>query len=396
MRYQGGANSGHTLYYGGQKMVLHHLPSGVFHPGVQSLMGLGMVITPEVLIREVEQVARLRGTPLSTDELKISPHASLVLPYHERLDQDREQKQKIGTTRRGIGPAYEERTGRRALRVEDAMTLNEAALKSILEGLYQMNFRDDYRPSEVSESLSACQQFREHLGKYVGPVSRLIKESYTARKKILFEGAQAVMLDISSGTYPYVTSSLTGLAGVYNSLSHYVPVERRMGVAKVYCTRVGEGPFPSEMTGKEAERLREEGEEYGATTGRPRRVGWMDLVQLRYAVEACGIQDVWLTKADVLSGYSDVGLVTSYRSGDRKVTTLEGGYEISPDLQAEITWVKGWTSVIDEKGRWSNEMRAYCDRVEAFIGAKVMAVSYGPAREHVAFRDGKDFGHIYS
>lgn len=397
MRYQGGANSGHTIIVDDQKVVLHHLPSGIFHKGIRCVLGWGMVITPEVLLDEINTVEGLMERSLTSEDLVISAHCSVVLPIHRRLDAKGEGGQSpIGTTRRGIGPAYEDRIGRRAIRVWDALHLNREQLLARITRLYQNRFDDHHAfEGEIEETVALLESFRKRVGMYVSRVNDMIRQAIDQNQRVLFEGAQGAMLDIQQGTYPFVTSSMTGLSGVYASLGMFVPIEHRLGIAKTYVTRVGLGPFPSEVSGDLAERLQDLGHEYGATTGRKRRVGWMDLVQLRYAVEANGITGIVLTKADVLNGFDQVGVVSGYRRGKETLSSIEGGFEIDGGIEPIIEYLPGWSSVVDSKGQWSAEMSVFCDRIETFTESPVLGVSFGPRRDQIAFRGGQNLAQLF-
>jgi adenylosuccinate synthase len=400
MRYQGGANSGHTLKIKDETIVLHHLPSGVFHEPVLNIMGWGMVVSPDILLEEIATVERLTGQKLTPKQLLISPHTSLVLPAHRRLEARRESEKKIGTTKRGIGPAYEDRIGRNAVRLADILDKEGTQLREVVENLYlghghvASSFEKELK-AEMTQTVELCQMFAERMGPHVAPVSQIIRKAYDENKKVLFEGAQGAMLDIQQGTYPYVTSSMTGLSGVFASLGIYTPVDRCVGISKAYCTRVGEGPFPSELNDKIGEKIQTDGNEFGATTGRKRRVGWLDLVQLRYAARANNLSEIILTKADVLQGYETVKLVTAYNLNGKKVTNLEGGYEMTSDMTVELEEMPGWASVNDKQGNLTKTLESFCKRIEEFTGAIISAISYGPGREEIVFRGKKSFSDFY-
>lgn len=400
MRYQGGANSGHTLKQKDETIVLHHLPSGIFHPTVANVMSWGMVLSPKVLIEELDTVERIVGRKIGPEHLAISGHTSIVLPLHCRLEERRESRRKIGTTRRGIGPAYEDRIGRCAVRVADVMALSEKALKARLEALYEdhdLEISADQRElnEEIAETVRVCKSFVDRIAPYVTRVSRLMATAVREHKKILFEGAQGAMLDVQQGTYPYVTGSMTGHAGVHAAMGIYLPIDARVGVAKVYCTRVGEGPFPSELKNEVGEKIQTDGHEFGATTGRKRRVGWLDLVQLRYSILANGITDVILTKADVLSGYKDIGVVRAYTTDGAELEWLEGGFEMTEEMKPVVQMMPCWKQVTDAQGKISPELEEFCVLIEKYTGARVSVISYGPKRKDVIFRGRKSFQDFY-
>ncbi len=396
MRYQGGANSGHTIYYQDQKVVLHHMPSGIFQENTACLLGWGMVISPDVLLKEIEDVERLTKVAVTPEHMLISGHTTMLLPLHKRIEIEREKFNPVGTTKRGIGPAYEDRIGRRAIRVVDVVSDTPSVLKAKIEKLYLFNF-SEIAPyaGEISQTIEICTVFRDRVKDHVRPLTPVIKAAHQKNKRILFEGAQGVMLDIGQGTYPYVTSSMTGLAGAYASLGTYVPIQRGVGIAKAYCTRVGHGPFPSELFGDTGSQLQEAGHEFGATTGRRRRVGWLDLVQLRYAIEANGIQDILLTKLDVLSVFSKIGLVVGYKKDGKIIDSIDGGFDITDGIEPVIEYMPSWSAVLQSDDQLVPEVKAYCERIEAFTGARISGVSYGQHRDQTVCLHHDSIGQLF-
>src|SRR6188508_2096413 len=321
-RYQGGHNAGHTVYVNGKKFVLHLIPSGILHAGVTCLIGNGVVIDPQALFAEVEELAR--GGITVDGRLKISEKAHIILPYHRELDvlsEARRGERKIGTTSRGIGPAYEDKIGRRGIRVCDLLGDRTALADEARENVSARNRMIidstlDWKP--VFDQVVA---FGERMRPWVDDVSLSLHTMMAEGKTVMFEGAQATLLDIDHGTYPFVTSSNASVGGVCTGLG----VSPRaiggvLGVAKAYTTRVGEGPLPTELSGELADRLRESGQEYGASTGRPRRCGWFDAVVVRYSVRVNGIDALALTKLDVLDGLASIDICTGYKIGDRTVS----------------------------------------------------------------------------
>src|SRR5918993_1091365 len=315
-RYQGGHNAGHTVYVSGKKFVLHLIPSGILHDGVLCIIGNGVVVDPQALFKEIEELAGL-GIDVG-DRLLISDKAHLILPYHRELDvlsEARRGERKIGTTSRGIGPAYEDKIGRRGIRVCDLLGDRKALADEVRENVSARNriIKDstlDWKP--VFDRLVAD---GERMRPWVGDVSLFLHALIKDDKAVMFEGAKATLLDIDHGTYPFVTSSNASVGGVCTGLG--VPpraIGGVLGVAKAYTTPVGEGPLPTELSGDLADRLRESGQEYGASTGRPRRCGWFDAVVVRYSARINGIDALALTKLDVLDGLDELPICIGYRT----------------------------------------------------------------------------------
>src|SRR5918999_820494 len=320
-RYQGGHNAGHTVYANGRKFVLRLLPSGILHDGVTCVIGNGVVVDPQALFAEIDELESA-GIRIG-DRLVVSDKAHLILPYHRELDllsEARRGERKIGTTSRGIGPAYEDKIARRGVRVGDLA--NRDALASAVQ--HNVAARNRIIPESTMDAeqvLAELQQAWQRMAPWVTDVSLFLARARTSGRSIMFEGAQGTLLDIDHGTYPYVTSSNATVGGVCTGLG--VParaIDGVLGVAKAYTTRVGEGPLPTELSGALAERLREGGQEYGASTGRPRRCGWFDAVVIRYSARINGLDAVPLTKLDVLDGLQEVLICTAYRINGRTVT----------------------------------------------------------------------------
>ena len=391
-RYQGGHNAGHTVYVNGKKFVLHLIPSGILHAGVTCLIGNGVVIDPQALFAEVEELAR--GGITVDGRLKISEKAHIILPYHRELDvlsEARRGERKIGTTSRGIGPAYEDKIGRRGIRVCDLLGDRTALADEVRENVSARNRMIidstlDWKP--VFEQLVAD---GDRMRQWVGDVSlflhRLIKED----KAVMFEGAQATLLDIDHGTYPFVTSSNASVGGVCTGLG--VPpraIGGVLGVAKAYTTRVGEGPLPSELTGEIGNRLRETGQEFGAVTGRPRRCGWYDAVAVRYAVRVNGLDALALTKLDVLDGMEELQICTAYRCAGATLTEFPG--EIAQLAACEPVYesIPGWKEPTKGARNYADlppAAQRYIARLEELTGVPAAVVSTGSAREDTIIRD---------
>lgn len=388
VRYQGGHNAGHTIYYQGQKMVLHLLPSGIFTPGTRNVIGNGVVVNPLQLVNEIKEVEELG---LKLENLAISHLAPLILPIHQHLDIIFEQSRytKIGTTRRGIGPAYEDLAGRRAVLMADLMDKDRFYQRvKILNDYYNKIIRvyggeEIAVESYVDQYLEAAEALRPFVCNTVEELNRYASEG----KSILFEGAQGVLLDINHGTYPFVTSSNPTIGGLFTGTGlSPKALHKIIGISKAYTTRVGEGPFPSELSGDEAEFLRAKGNEYGATTGRPRRVGWLDLVALKYSLTINGIDAVFLTKLDVLDEFDEIKVVTAYRDCDSNqdvqvfdpyCVTLE---RVQPVTQTLPGW-KSDTSAIRDFGDIPQAARDYIAFIEKFTGVPVEIVSVGTERQ---------------
>jgi adenylosuccinate synthase len=399
-RYQGGHNAGHTVYVNGAKFILRLIPSGILHPGITCVIGNGVVVDPQALFAEVDELMKA-GIDV-TGRILVSDKAHLILPYHKDLDllsEARRGERKIGTTSRGIGPAYEDKIARRGIRVGDL---------SDPKGLEQ-NVRDNVtaRNRLVQDStmdwrpvLEQLLKHAERLKPMVRDVSVLLTQAMRDGKSIMFEGAQGTLLDIDHGTYPYVTSSNASAGGVATGLG--IPpraIGKVLGVAKAYTTRVGEGPFPTELSGEIGNRLRETGSEYGAVTGRPRRCGWYDAVAIRYAVRINGLDGLALTKLDVLDGFERLDICTSYRSGGRTLTELPS--DIGQLAQCEPVYesMPGW-SAPTKGARTFDQLpeaaRKYIARLEEVSGVRAVIVSTGSERDDTVIRDDQlriaDFG----
>jgi len=391
-RYQGGHNAGHTVYVNGKKFVLHLIPSGILHAGVTCLIGNGVVIDPQALFAEVEELAR--GGITVDGRLKISEKAHIILPYHRELDvlsEARRGERKIGTTSRGIGPAYEDKIGRRGIRVCDLLGDRTALADEVRENVSARNRMIidstlDWKP--VFDQVVA---FGERMRPWVDDVSLSLHTMMAEGKTVMFEGAQATLLDIDHGTYPFVTSSNASVGGVCTGLG--VPpraIGGVLGVAKAYTTRVGEGPLPTELSGALADRLRESGQEYGASTGRPRRCGWYDAVAVRYSVRINGLDALALTKLDVLDGLERIDICTAYRCGDRTLTEFPSDVAQLTQCEPVYESMPGWTTPtagVRDFDRLPAAARAYIARLEEVSGVRAAIVSTGSERDDTILRD---------
>ena len=389
VRFQGGHNAGHTLVIGGQKTVLHLIPSGVLRAGVQCLIGNGVVLSPEALLKEIDTLED-SGVPVQ-DRLKISAACPLILPYHVALDQAREARRgenKIGTTGRGIGPCYEDKAARRALRLGDLRDPARfgSALEEVLD--YHNHVLAHYYgvdTLEFSAVLDEALAHGERLLPMMADVISLLHEYRMTQARLLFEGAQGSLLDIDHGTYPFVTSSNTTAGGTATG-SGFGPLflDYVLGITKAYTTRVGSGPFPTELFDETGLRLAERGHEFGATTGRPRRCGWFDAVALRTAVNINSVSGLCLTKLDVLDGLEEISVCVGYTNdaGETVANPVDAvDYE---NLRPVYETLPGWSeSTVGLKSldALPANARAYISRLEALVGAPIDIISTGPDRE---------------
>jgi adenylosuccinate synthase len=394
VRFQGGNNAGHTLVVGGQKTVLHLIPSGILHPGKTCVIGNGVVVDPAVLVGEIDAL-KARGFLKEDSQLIISDNAHVIFPWHKLLDSFREKARggsAIGTTGRGIGPSYEDKVARRGIRVRDLLNAErlrkriEERLPQALEELRELCAKagDPVPQLEVPQVLAEFSALGERLKPYVHDASLFLSEQVRRGARILFEGAQGTLLDVDHGTYPFVTSSncVAGNAAVGSGLGP-TAIDKVMGISKAYTTRVGGGPFPTELNDALGEQLRKVGDEYGATTGRPRRCGWLDGVVLRYAARVNGLWGMALTKLDVLSGLKTLSICTAYELDGQKITELPGDYEDLARVKPIYESLPGW----DEKiagVRTFDELpenaKRYVRRVEEICGVPVVCISVGADR----------------
>jgi adenylosuccinate synthase len=387
-RFQGGPNAGHTLYVKDKKIVLHQIPSGIFHEKTVNLIGNGVVLDPVTLKRECESVAAF-GVDYRKN-LYIAQRTHLILPTHRALDKASEVskgQEKIGSTLKGIGPAYMDKTGRNGLRVGDLLDKSfttqyiKLRLKHqrLLDGL---NFHEDISAweEEFFEALEFMRQFKIVNGEY------FINDKISQGKSVLAEGAQGSMLDVDFGTFPFVTSSNTISAGVCTGLG-IAPQKIRdvIGVSKAYCTRVGSGPFPTELEDATGEELRKVGSEFGATTGRPRRCGWIDGVALKFACMINGVTKIVMTKADVLDGFGELKICTAYKVGGE--TTSEIPFQMNRlQIEPVLESLPGWKSDVTSLKKYDNlpeKMKEYVQFINKYLGVKIAYISNGPGRDQL-------------
>jgi len=389
-RFQGGPNAGHSLEFNDIKHVLHLIPSGIFHPDKLNIIGNGVVIDPAVFKQEIDGL-----TPYAPDiakRLVISTRANLILPTHKILDaayENNKGSSKIGSTLKGIGPAYTDKIGRAGLRVGDILKDNfcqlyKAATEKHLEILNNYDFKFDLKEFEKGwfEGINLMKEFQLLNTEYY------INKLRTSGKSILAEGAQGTLLDIDFGTYPFVTSSNTISAGACTGLGVSPnSIGEVYGIFKAYCTRVGSGPFPTELNDELGEKLRDTGKEYGSTTGRPRRCGWLDLPALKYSIMINGVTQLYMTKADVLSGFEKIKVCTSYKINGKEISEIP--FENDAVIEPLYTEFQGWDETISDIKKFAklpSELKNYIGFIEKFCGIPITLISVGPNREETIFR----------
>lgn len=388
VRYQGGANAGHTLKFDDKKVVLHLIPSGIFNGNAHCVIGNGVVIDPVALVEEIRGVQEM-GFELK-DRLFISQTAHVILPYHKLLDQLKEKRRggdAIGTTGRGIGPAYVSKVSRVGIRMVDL--LDEEVLRNkIGQNLKDINFALEnlYKEPTLSgdDLIEELQPSIEALKPYICNTTDLLHKAIQNDKAVLLEGAQGTLLDVDHGTYPYVTSSSPTSGGACTG-SGIPPtaLEKVMGITKAYCTRVGNGPFPTELTGETGELLRKKGAEFGATTGRPRRCGWLDLVALKYVCRINGINELTLTKMDVMDGFEEIKVCTSYKINGEETEVFPLCLDEIREVEPVYTSLPGWKNSIEGITAWDqlpSTAQSYIRFIEEYLGVKFTIISTGPKR----------------
>lgn len=393
-RYQGGSNAGHTVVVNGRKFVLHLIPSGVLRPNCLCVIGNGVVLDPVALLQEIEE---LRGFGVEVGRnLAISDRAHVVFPYHKEMDRLQEESGssgKIGTTQRGIGPCYTDKAARVGIRVGDLMDketlerklrVNVAYKNRLFEALYGR------KPMAFEPMLQEYLGYAEKMRPFVKDTVQLLTDAYAGGKRIMFEGAQGVMLDIDVGTYPFISSSNAGAGGAAPGTG--LPpkaVGRVVGIMKAYCTRVGQGPFPTELAGPLGDLLRQRGGEYGATTGRPRRCGWFDAVAAKYAASVCGVDGIVLTKLDVLTGQEKISVGVGYSCNGRTIDRFPAGADVIEGCAPVYKEFPGWTEDINgcrTFGQLPRTAREYVEALEKLMGVPIESISVGNAREAMVQR----------
>ena len=386
VRFQGGNNAGHTIVLKGEKFIFHLIPSGILYGDKKCIIGNGVVLDPAALIEEITEVKK-KGYFKDDSRLMISEETHLILPYHRKIDLAREKIFKIGTTGRGIGPAYEDKVARCGIRMVDL--LDEKIFRKKLEenlaqkNLYLVQVLKEKR-IDVSEILDEYLEVKRQLEKYVKNTSLVLYEEIQKGKHILFEGAQGALLDVDHGTYPYVTASNT-VAGNACAGSGIGPtmIDSVIGVTKAYTTRVGEGPFPTELRDQLGERIRERGEEYGATTGRPRRCGWFDAVIVNHAVRINGIHEIAMTKMDVLNDFEKINICVGYRLNGKVLHHVPSNLEMLERSEPVYEELDGWKTEIKGVRKLSDlpaNAKRYIRRIEELIHTRIKMISVGSER----------------
>jgi adenylosuccinate synthase len=388
VRYQGGANAGHTVHIGDKVFVLHQIPSGILHEGVRCALGNGVVLDPDTLFTEIDGLVN-DGIDVE-GRLYVSDRAHLVLPYHKLIDGASSASAAIGTTGRGIGPAYEDKIARRGVRVLDLR--NRARLCELVErGTEHANaqlsqFKSDKR-ANANETIALLERLAERLVPLSEDVGLMLDRARRGQAAILLEGAQGSLLDIDHGTYPFVTSSNTTSGGAAVGVGIApTALDAVLGVVKAYTTRVGHGPLPTEMEPEFAERVRQLGNEFGATTGRARRCGWFDSVVVKYAARINGLTDLAVTKLDVLDTLDTLGICTGYRVGDETYDEFPGEVTLLDRCEPVYEWFDGWKQSIAEArkiGDLPGAARTYLDRIEELSETRVSYVSVGTRRDQI-------------
>jgi len=396
-RYQGGHNAGHTVHIGGKKIVLHLIPSGILHPEKLCVIGNGLVVSAEAFFREISELQAF-GVRADPGRLAVSRNAHLIMPWHpilERISEESRGEKKIGTTCRGIGPAYEDKAARCGIRAGDLLepAVLEAKIKDVLE-VKNRQFQAAGLPElEARSVLDEAKAWAEKIGPYVRDVSDLLHDQTAQGKALLFEGAQGALLDIDHGTYPYVTSSNSTAGGVCTGLGvSPKAVHGVLGVTKAYTTRVGSGPFPTELRDERGRRMSSRGDEFGATTGRPRRCGWFDAVAVRYACRINGVDRLALTKPDVLQEFPDVQVCTGYRYRGQNLKTFPTESWVLEQVEPVYRTLPGWTDSVHKASRLEDlpeTFRDYLRLIEDLTETRVAIVSTGFERDDTIILPGE-------
>ena len=388
VRYQGGANAGHTVHIGDKSFVLRQIPSGILHPKVKCAIGNGVVLDPETLFSEMD---KLTGDGISPEgRILVSDRAHLVLPYHKLVDGESEASKAIGTTGRGIGPAYEDKAGRRGVRVLDLR--NPARLRDLVDrGVAHANsqltaFGREAR-ADADDTMQSLERIGPRLLAIAGDVGLRIHRAIRAKEAVLLEGAQGSLLDIDHGTYPFVTSSSTTSGGAATGVGIApTDIDAVLGVVKAYTTRVGNGPLPTEIEEPLGGELRKLGNEFGAVTGRPRRCGWFDGVVARYAARINGLTDLAVTKLDVLDTLDRVGLCTGYEADGELYTEFPGDMDVLEKARPKYEWFDGWrtsTSKARKRDELPSAALRYLDRIEELVETRIAYISVGTRRDQI-------------
>ena len=390
-RYQGGHNAGHTVVINNEKYILHLIPSGILHKGKKCIIGNGVVIAPDALISEIDGLKK-RG--IDTDgNLLISQNAHVIMPYHAAIEKENENRKgnkKIGTTGRGIGPSYTDKAARHGIRIMDLLTpnvfkeklsVNLSTINFLLENFYKT------APLNAEAIYDEHMKYAERLSKYIADTDLIINKAIDSGENVLFEGAQGTLLDIDHGTYPFVTSSNTIAGGACTGLGvGPTKINKVLGIVKAYTTRVGEGPFPTEIKDKLGEFIREKGGEYGATTGRPRRCGWLDMVALKYAIRINGLTGISITKLDILDGLEKIKICVGYKYKDNLYKEFPKEAEILENCEPVYEEVEGWKeSTIGARDfdKLPANAKSYIKKIEEMLNIEVQIISTGQKRDEI-------------
>ncbi|MGQ0646951.1 MAG: adenylosuccinate synthase [Gemmatimonadaceae bacterium] len=388
VRYQGGANAGHTVHIGEDSFVLHQIPSGILHPGVRCAIGNGVVLDPETLFTEIDELVK-DGIDVE-GRLYVSDRAHLVMPYHKLVDKESQASKAIGTTGRGIGPAYEDKAGRRGIRVVD-LKHPDRVRELVARGCEYANMRlarfgSDKR-ADVDHTMGRVESVATRLLALSEDLGVALHRAIRSGASLLLEGAQGSLLDVDHGTYPFVTSSSTTVGGgAIGAGIAPTSIHAALGIVKAYTTRVGNGPLPTELDDALGERIRQLGNEFGATTGRPRRCGWFDAVVVRYASRVNGLTGLAVTKLDVLDSIDRIALCTGYRSGDDVLQEFPADITALEQLEPVYEWVDGWrqpTGDVRSIAGLPTAARQYLDRLEALVETPIRYVSVGTRRDQI-------------
>jgi adenylosuccinate synthase len=397
VRYQGGNNAGHTLVVGEEKVVLHLIPSGILHEGKRCIIGNGVVLDPEVFIREITNL-KAKGRMPDDSVLCLSEGLHIIMPYHKRIDIAREARsgdKKIGTTGRGIGPAYEDKIGRRGIRLCDLID-REIFERKLKEALEEKNFLLEKflndKPFTFEEIFAEYNGYADVLRKYVADTGLMLHREVKVGRNILFEGAQGTLLDVDHGTYPFVTSSSTCAGGACTGTGVSPrEIHEIIGISKAYVTRVGSGPFPTELLEDTGEKMRQAGNEFGSTTGRPRRCGWFDAVVLRYAVRVNGLTGVAITKLDVLDDFDTIKVCTGYKYRGKAIDEIPATLDVFAECEPVYEEMPGWKMNISQIKSFDalpENAKKYVKRLEELMGCEIVMVSVGPRRsETISLRN---------
>jgi adenylosuccinate synthase len=395
VRFQGGSNAGHTLKVAGEQIIVHLIPSGILYPECLNIVANGLVVDPAILLKEKETL-RAKGHFLKDQQLLISERAHVIMPYHRIIDQGRESMlgaAKIGTTGRGIGPAYEDKASRMGIRMGDLVRpdiLKRRVIAALEEKNFLIEHRFKFQPLDPNQVIEEYAEYGKQLAPHITDANHVLYQRIAEGSRVLFEGAQGTLLDIDHGTYPFVTSSNV-VAGNVCSGSGVSPnkINTIWGVVKAYSTRVGQGGFPTELDNELGEKIRQIGGEYGATTGRPRRCGWLDLVVVNHSVRLNGLTGIAITKMDVLTGISPLKIATAYELDGRIIDRVPAHIDDLGRLKPVYREVKGWDEPLDLCRSYDDlpkNARDYVETIEHLTGVPVALVSVGPSREQSIVR----------